>query len=177
MGYKSYDRAQRLAEFWANVTKGAADECWLWTGRGMGKGYGGCTPLTVNGERFAHRASYELHFGPIPEGMQVCHTCDTRRCINPRHFFLGTQTDNLRDMRTKGRWHRDRVTKCPRGHELVGMNLYVRKGDGALVCRACRRAQIAKYRKTPKGRENARRCESRRVRDWAAIYARERRTA
>ncbi len=51
----------------------------------------------------AHRASYRIHKGEIPEGMLVCHTCDNKRCTNPEHLFLGTYKDNTQDMHKKKR--------------------------------------------------------------------------
>ncbi len=90
-----------LDRFWSYVAK--TETCWLWTGAKRGKaGYGVFTPKTPR-LVFAHRFSYELHFGSIPEGVFVCHTCDTRICVRPDHLFLGTHQDNMSDMVEKGR--------------------------------------------------------------------------
>jgi hypothetical protein len=76
--------------------------CMEWT-RGINKRHGYGYLSFKNKKQRAHRVSYELSFGPIPEGMHVCHKCDNRRCINPDHLFLGTDLDNVRDCVSKGR--------------------------------------------------------------------------
>lgn len=88
------------ARFWPKVARG--DGCWLWDGPMHGKtGYG---QFNCDGSRcFAHRAAWILTHGPIPPGMFICHRCDTPRCVRPDHLFLGTQSDNMRDMHSKGR--------------------------------------------------------------------------
>jgi hypothetical protein len=81
---------------------GPKSECWLWTGPCQPNGYG---QATVNGICYsAHRLSAHLYLGmPLNSPMLVCHKCDTPRCFNPAHLFLGTYADNSRDMSSKGR--------------------------------------------------------------------------
>lgn len=75
--------------------------CWLWTGAIHHGGYG---VIWRDGRNHhAHRISYELHIGPIPDDLFVCHTCDVRICVNPDHLWLGTALDNNRDRERKGR--------------------------------------------------------------------------
>lgn len=96
--------------------------CWDWSGVKDPNGYGIIHQNQKTPRKLAHRVSYELHHGPIPSGMLVCHHCDNPSCTRPDHLFLGTQTDNLQDASRKGRmsvpgkaWER-RITHCPRGH-------------------------------------------------------------
>lgn len=91
-----------LAErFWAHVIVSDADVCWPWTRSRLPKGYG---RIYVAGKfLLAHRVAYELRRGPIPSGLLVLHRCDNPPCCNPKHLFLGTHQDNVRDMTTKGR--------------------------------------------------------------------------
>ncbi len=81
--------------------------CWLWAGTKLPQGYGlfrtgSIRDGTRRYER-AHRASWRLHRGEIPESLQVCHACDTPSCVNPDHLFLGTARENTLDMVRKGR--------------------------------------------------------------------------
>ncbi len=84
---------------WRHVAKG--DGCWEWQAQRDKDGYGRIERV---GRVFrAHRAAYELAYGPIPDGLQVCHTCDNPPCIRPDHLFLGTSRDNWQDSIDKGR--------------------------------------------------------------------------
>jgi len=78
--------------------------CWLWTASKNASGYGQFMPSVPNpSPMLAHRASWELHNGPVPDGACVLHRCDVRHCVNPAHLFLGTKRDNTQDMLFKGR--------------------------------------------------------------------------
>jgi hypothetical protein len=78
--------------------------CWLWSRSTDEHGYGTLRwPTSRDKIRKVHRIAYELTQGAIPPGMQVLHRCDVPTCIRPSHLFLGTHTDNMRDMARKGR--------------------------------------------------------------------------
>lgn len=88
-----------VLRFWAKVQKGS--DCWEWSGARLPRGYG-----TVRVDRrpwLAHRLSWVIHFGPIRDGMFVCHTCDNPACVRPEHLFEGTALANNRDMVSKNR--------------------------------------------------------------------------
>lgn len=75
--------------------------CQIWLASTTSKGYG---QLEISRKKeYTHRLAYEVHVGPIPEGLLVCHHCDTPACINPLHLFLGTHQDNASDKVRKGR--------------------------------------------------------------------------
>jgi hypothetical protein len=85
------------------VGKFTKDECWEWDGAIFkGSGYGQFGSVK-SGVFTAHRYSYQLFKGQIPDGMFVCHSCDNRKCFNPSHLWLGTPKDNVQDMVKKGR--------------------------------------------------------------------------
>lgn len=93
-----------LAErFWKKVQK--TNSCWTWIGCKNRTGYG-IIRLEPRNLR-AHRVSWELVNGPIPDGMHVLHRCDNPTCVNPAHLYLGTQKDNIQDAASKGRLRRN----------------------------------------------------------------------
>jgi hypothetical protein len=89
--------------FWTKVQRAGPDECWLWTASVTGSGYGQIWeswPVRIRWD--AHKYSWILHFGPVPDGLWVLHTCDVKRCVNPKHLYLGTNSRNLQDALERG---------------------------------------------------------------------------
>lgn len=96
-----------IVRFQKYVVFGKPDECWIWNGQVTHDGYGRfLLRCKRNGGMLktgAHRAAYELMVGPIPPGKLICHHCDVKRCVNPRHLYAGTYQSNVEDMDRRGR--------------------------------------------------------------------------
>lgn len=125
--------------FLKNIYK--TSHCWFYIGLLNNRGYGKV------GNSTAHRLSYKLHIGRIPNGRFICHKCDVPNCVNPKHLFLGTHSDNMKDRQAKGRANykideiHSKKTHCPSGHPYSGDNLYVSKSRGFInrFCKICKR--------------------------------------
>jgi hypothetical protein len=129
--------------FWAKVNKDGPlpthrpdlGPCWIWIGRVTSEGYG--TMSVRNRSTYVHRFSYELHVGPIPDGLHIDHLCRNPPCVNPAHLEAVTIRENT--MRGDGpRLTRERgrsKTHCKHGHEFTEENTYWHKGHRK--CKAC----------------------------------------
>lgn len=99
---KKFTPEQVATAFWAKVDKTSSPKgCWLWTGALQRDGYAhfGQNAKT----RSAHRYAYEQLVGPIPDGLDLLHSCDDRACVNPAHMWTGTHQENMLDAKAKGR--------------------------------------------------------------------------
>lgn len=92
-----------VARFWRMVRRD--ESCWTWTSARNKSGHGRFAVWRHNHmtNLYAHRVSWQIHFGMIPDGLYICHRCDNPPCVRPDHLFMGTQTDNMHDAARKGR--------------------------------------------------------------------------
>lgn len=132
----------RWNAFWSLAVPCEKTDCWFWRGRCTGDGY----PRW--GMSYAHRMAWKLARGPIPDGLFVLHRCDNPSCVNPDHLFVGTQSDNMRDMVEKGRQRggAPRKTHCKNGHALVDGNLYQYTLPSGRPIRNCRQCMLDRSR-------------------------------
>jgi hypothetical protein len=94
--------AEREERFWAKVLK--SEGCWEWQGARFPTGYGHLRWYGVGD--YAHRVAFILMNGAVPNGMEVCHTCDNPPCVRPDHLWAGTHAKNVADRDRKGRTYR-----------------------------------------------------------------------
>jgi hypothetical protein len=119
--------------FWRYVERDLpSDVCWLWSGAKTGPGYGAINSGGRGTPVLAHRLSYEMLVGPIPEGLVLDHLCRVRNCVNPAHLEPVTHAENLRRVPVS--------PQCPHGHDFTPENTG-RNPNGGRVCRTCKRSR------------------------------------
>lgn len=120
-----------LARFMVKVSPEPNSGCWLWTGSFGTTGYG---QFSLGGRPVkAHRASWELHHGPIPAGAFVLHRCDNPACVNPQHLEVGSHVKNMADMRARGRARGGRPEGNPKIDAAQALAIRRARADGATL--------------------------------------------
>jgi hypothetical protein len=141
------ERVRRDPErwFWRRVQK--TESCWIWSGAHLSSGYGLLSYGPKGGQRsvLAHRISYILAHGPIPQGLVIDHLCQVKNCVRPSHMQPVTRGENtLRGNGVVAQHARKMV--CVRGHDFSGGNLYMYRGIHR-QCRTCHRKREAQRRR------------------------------
>jgi hypothetical protein len=125
-------------------------KCHLWTGGVLNSGYGQFS-LGVQNNTLVHRFAWEQQFGPVPDGLQVCHTCDEPLCVNINHLWVGTPKDNADDMVEKGRQRSAYGEKSASAKLTEKQVLEIRESDDLLRVLAVRygmgQSQISKIKR------------------------------
>jgi hypothetical protein len=124
--------------------------CWNWTAA-TSVGYGVMRYLGRN--EFVHRIAAHLWLGYdfADKKREICHRCDNRRCFNPKHLFIGTRLDNVRDAMSKGRHYvMPRKTHCKRGHLLTPETVYTYDSGKWRTCKKCVRIRHAQWEERQK---------------------------
>lgn len=135
-----------IARFYAKLRK--TDSCWLWTGN---KGWDGYGHFWLDGrDVMAHRFSYELHRGQIPDGLTIDHLCRNKSCVNPEHLDPCTAAENTRRSPIGG-WVKNRAKdRCMRGHPFTPENTRIYRGWRH--CRECGRQHARRYYREKRAR-------------------------
>ena len=115
--------------------------CWLWVGSINSRGYG---QFWENKKSYqAHRYSWSIYVGEIPNGLYICHKCDVKECVNPAHLFAGTPSQNMQDCIQKKRFSCPSIKGfCKKGHPYIGENILVTKKQ--TLCRTCQNMRARK---------------------------------
>lgn len=123
--------------------------CWQWTGAVTHAGYGRLQMADGTGRstaRGAHRVSYEVHRGPVPDGLQLDHLCRNRACVNPYHLEPVTGRQNVWRAPTAAAFVNGSKTHCKRGHPFNETNTYIEPGRGNRQCKTCKTELMRAYR-------------------------------
>lgn len=139
-----------LDKFWARVSPEPNTGCWLWMGQSNGRGYG---RLHLHDHQLvlAHRFSWEIHKGLVPDGLELDHLCKVKICVNPDHLEPVTHEENI--ARGNGGWMQRAQTECVNGHEFTAENTYnylSKRGISKRQCKECNRIRSRLWQRVNK---------------------------